>query len=41
LRRVTAMLPLLETILSEFGQRGGAENDSHLSLGPIPFRLVD
>src|SRR5215813_1793913 len=41
LRRVTTMLPLLETILSEFGQRGGAENDSHPSLRPIPFRLVD
>jgi radical SAM superfamily enzyme YgiQ (UPF0313 family) len=41
LRRVTAMLPLLETILSEFGQRGGAENDSRPCLRPIPFRLVD
>ena len=41
LRRVTSMLPLLETILSEFGQRDGTENDSHPSLRPIPFRLVD
>ena len=41
LRRVTALLPLLEAILSEFGQRGGAENDSQLSLRPVPFRLVD
>jgi radical SAM superfamily enzyme YgiQ (UPF0313 family) len=41
LRRVTTMLPLLETILSEFGQRVDAEQDLRPDLRPIPFRLVD
>ena len=41
LRRVTTMLPLLETILSEFGQRDKTQKDLRPDLRPIPFRLVD
>src|SRR5262245_34694420 len=41
LGRVTTMLPLLETILSEFGQRGESEKELVSSLRSIPSRLVD
>jgi radical SAM superfamily enzyme YgiQ (UPF0313 family) len=41
LRRVTTMLPLLETILSEFGQRDEIQKHLRPGLRPIPFRLVD
>src|SRR5215475_3326210 len=41
LRRVTTMLPLLETILSEFGQRDETQKGLRPGLRPIPFRLVD
>jgi radical SAM superfamily enzyme YgiQ (UPF0313 family) len=41
LRRVTTMLPLLETILSEFGQRDETQKHLRPGLRPIPFRLVD
>jgi len=41
LRRVTTLLPLLETILSEFGQRDETQKELRPGLRPIPFRLVD